>query len=89
MLQVRVLPRQPIIAAQPGRAVRWPARSASGWDPARWSTAAHRALEDATLGLLSTLQARPGSPIPDETVMASLTADLGADQPHAVRVFVW
>jgi conjugative relaxase-like TrwC/TraI family protein len=60
-----------------------PSRSASGWEPARWSTAAHRALEDETLALLDGLQARPGSPIPIATLAAGR---LGADQRHAVHV---
>jgi len=55
----------------------------SGWEPARWSTAAHRALEDETLALLDGLQARPGSPIPAATLAAG---GLGVDQQHAVGV---
>jgi hypothetical protein len=60
-----------------------PSRSVSGWEPARWSTAAHRALEDETLALLDGLQARPGSPIPAATLAAG---GLGVDQQHAVGV---
>ena len=60
-----------------------PSQSGSGWEPARWSTSAHRTLEDDTLGLLETLQSRPGSPIsatdPAET-------RLGADQRRGVGV---
>jgi conjugative relaxase-like TrwC/TraI family protein len=65
-----------------------PARSASGWEPARWSTTAHRALEDETLDLLDALQARPGSAIPAEVLAASLAAadGLGVDQRRAVSV---
>jgi TrwC relaxase/AAA domain len=65
-----------------------PSRSVSGWEPARWSTTVHRALEDETLDLLDALQTRPGSPIPADTLTASLDAadHLGADQRHAVRV---
>ncbi len=59
-----------------------PSRSAPGWEPARWSTAAHRALEDETLALLDRLQARPGSAIPTTVV----SAGLGADQQHAVAI---
>jgi conjugative relaxase-like TrwC/TraI family protein len=59
-----------------------PVRSASGWGPARWSTAAHRALEDATLALLDGLQDRPGAPI--RTTPS--TGGLGDDQQHAVNV---
>jgi hypothetical protein len=40
-------------------------------------------LEDETLGLLDTVQARPGSAIP---TTASTSAGLGADQQHAVDV---
>jgi conjugative relaxase-like TrwC/TraI family protein len=60
-----------------------PARSASGWEPARWSTAAHRALEDEVLALLDSVQGRPGAPIPTATISA---AGLGADQQQAVDV---
>jgi conjugative relaxase-like TrwC/TraI family protein len=65
-----------------------PARTTSGWEPARWSTAAHRALEDATLDLLDRLVARPGAPIDPAAIVAALgSADrLGADQRHAVSV---
>jgi conjugative relaxase-like TrwC/TraI family protein len=65
-----------------------PARSASGWEPARWSTAAHRALEDETLTVLDGLQARPGSPVAADTIDITLAAapELGADQGHAVEV---
>jgi conjugative relaxase-like TrwC/TraI family protein len=64
-----------------------PARSAAGWEPARWSTAAHRALEDATLALVDALQGRPGSPVPVDTLSDSLAgSDLGADQRHAAAV---
>jgi conjugative relaxase-like TrwC/TraI family protein len=59
-----------------------PSRSASGWEPAQWCTAAHRALEDETLCLLDRLQARPGLAIPTTVV----SAGLGADQRHAVAV---
>jgi hypothetical protein len=59
-----------------------PSRSASGWQSARWSTAAHRALEDETLDLLDRLQARPGSAIPTTVV----STGLGADQQHAAAV---
>jgi hypothetical protein len=58
-----------------------PVRSASGWEPARWSTATHRALEDETLVLLDLLQERPGEPIPTRA-----TAGLGSDQQDAVDV---
>jgi len=61
-----------------------PARSASGWEPARWSTTAHRALEDATLDLLDRLQARPGAPVLADTLSDAI--ELGADQRHAVAV---
>jgi hypothetical protein len=60
-----------------------PSASASGWVPTRWSTSAHRALEDETLGLLDTVQARPGSAIPTTVITA---AGLGADQQHAVNI---
>ncbi len=60
-----------------------PSRSASGWEPARWSTAAHRALEDETLDLLDTVQARPGAAIPTTTVPS---AGLDADQQDAGAV---
>jgi hypothetical protein len=65
-----------------------PARSVSGWEPARWSTAAHRALEDATLGLLDRVIARPGAPVGATTLTAALAGvdRLGADQRHAVVV---
>jgi conjugative relaxase-like TrwC/TraI family protein len=59
-----------------------PVRSASGWEPARWSTSALRALEDATLALLDGLQARPGAPIRTTPP----TVGLGADQCEAVDV---
>ncbi len=63
-----------------------PTRTTSGWDPARWSTTAHRALEDATLDLLDRLVARPGAPIDAATIVTALwsTDRLGADQRHAV-----
>jgi conjugative relaxase-like TrwC/TraI family protein len=61
-----------------------PARSASGWEPARWSTTAHRALEDQTLALLDRLQLCPGSPVPTGTLAGMI--ELGADQRHAVEV---
>jgi conjugative relaxase-like TrwC/TraI family protein len=60
-----------------------PARSASGWEPARWSTTAHRALEDEVLALLDSVQERPGAPIPTATITA---ARLGVDQKQAVDV---
>jgi conjugative relaxase-like TrwC/TraI family protein len=65
-----------------------PPRSVSGWEPARWSTAAHRALEDETIDLLEALQARRGSPVAADTHCASLdiATGLGVDQRHAVRV---
>jgi conjugative relaxase-like TrwC/TraI family protein len=65
-----------------------PARSASGWEVARWSTAAHRALEDETLELLDALTRRPGGAIAAETVTATLAQadNLGADQRDAVAV---
>jgi hypothetical protein len=59
-----------------------PVRSASGWEPARWSTAAHRALEDEALALLDGLQERPGAPI----LTMSSPAGLGVDQLEAVVV---
>jgi conjugative relaxase-like TrwC/TraI family protein len=61
-----------------------PARSPSGWEPARWSTTAHRALEDATLALLDRLQARPGSHVSTTTLTGAI--ELGADQRHAIEV---
>jgi conjugative relaxase-like TrwC/TraI family protein len=63
-----------------------PARSVSGWEPARWSTAAHRALEDDTLGLLDVLQGRPAAPIPTVASGLSGASDLGPDQCQAVGV---
>ncbi len=60
-----------------------PVRSASGWEPARWSTAAQRALEDETLALLDELQERPGAPI---RVTPLSACGLGGDQQDAVDV---
>jgi hypothetical protein len=60
-----------------------PSRAASGWEPARWSTTIHRALEDDTLALLDVLQDRPGWPI----TATNPTVGLGADQQHAVSVW--
>jgi hypothetical protein len=63
-----------------------PSRTGSGWEPARWSTRAHRALEDQTLDLLDRLVARPGAAIVDETLTAAVAGvdQLGVDQRHAV-----
>jgi hypothetical protein len=65
-----------------------PKACASGWEPARWSTVAHRALEDDTLRLLDHLAARQAAPVADTTVAGSLATAgfLGDDQAHAVRV---
>ena len=41
-----------------------PSTTASGWEPARWSTVAQRSLEDDTLRLLDRLTARAATPIP-------------------------
>jgi conjugative relaxase-like TrwC/TraI family protein len=65
-----------------------PAHSASGWEPARWSTAAHRALEDQTLELLDRLAHRRGGAIAADAMSAVLgeAGGLGADQRHAMAV---
>ncbi len=65
-----------------------PKPAVSGWEPARWSTVAHRALEDDTLRLLDHLAARPAAPVPETAVAGSLVAAgfLGDDQANAVRV---
>jgi conjugative relaxase-like TrwC/TraI family protein len=65
-----------------------PTRSVSGWEPARWSTTAHRALEDHTLELLDRLAHRPGATVTADTITATLDeADrLGADQQQAAAV---
>jgi conjugative relaxase-like TrwC/TraI family protein len=73
---VRFLASEHVIRLAPGRSV-------SGWEPARWSTTAHRALEDEALALLDGLQERSGAPIPTTTVTA---AGLGIDQRGAVEV---
>jgi hypothetical protein len=56
--------------------------------PAEWSTAAHRALEDRTLGLIDTLVSRPLPAIDPTLVDAVLAAEpgLGEDQVAAIRV---
>jgi hypothetical protein len=61
-----------------------PVRSVSVWEPARWSTVVHRALEDETLALLDSLQQRRGAPIPTPPPIHA--AGLGADQRDAVEV---
>ena len=63
-----------------------PSTTASGWEPARWSTVAQRSLEDDTLRLLDRLTARAGTPIPETIVAAQLAESgfLGADQRQAV-----
>ena len=63
-----------------------PSTSASGWEPARWSTVAQRSLEDDTLIVLDRLTARPGAPIPEAIVAAQFAESgfLGADQRGAV-----
>jgi conjugative relaxase-like TrwC/TraI family protein len=69
-----------------GLVVRLTPKATSGWEPARWSTAAHRRLEDDALRLLDRLAARPGASIAATTIAARLRAAgfLGADQCQAV-----
>ena len=70
--------------------VRLTPKATAGWEPARWSTVAHRALEDDTLRLLDELAGRPGTPIAEATVAERLRAVgfLGADQCLAVSTSV-
>ena len=54
---------------------------------AKWSTAAHRGLEDEVVGLIDCLAALPAVPVAGELVESALAADgrLGDDQVDAVR----
>ena len=56
--------------------------------PAEWSTAAHRALEDRTVALVSALAGRSGRAVDPKVVEATLAAasGLGEDQADAIRV---
>jgi hypothetical protein len=66
--------------------VRLTPKATSRWEPARWSTVAHRRLEDDARRLLDRLAARPGASIAATTIAARLRAAgfLGADQCQAV-----
>jgi conjugative relaxase-like TrwC/TraI family protein len=59
-----------------------------GRRPAQWSTAVHRALEDATLATLRHLTGRPAPGVDGEAVASALdgAAPLGDDQVDAVRM---
>jgi conjugative relaxase-like TrwC/TraI family protein len=68
--------------------VRLMDRDPSGRTPARWSTRAHREIEDGVLDHISALQVRPTVPLDRTTLKRTLTdyPHLGADQAEVVRV---
>jgi hypothetical protein len=71
-----------------GYVVRLMDRDPSGRTPPRWSTRAHRDVEDRVLGQVGALRHRPIVPI-DRTALEQALANfpqLGADQVEAVRV---
>jgi conjugative relaxase-like TrwC/TraI family protein len=70
------------------RVVRLIDRDPSGRTPPRWSTVAHRRIEDRVVADLEVLQQRSVVPIPPTVVEGVIAARsrLGADQAEAVRV---